>query len=140
MGKLGAIIGVILFVVLFWDDIVRGGSFYLFASVLGGVIFGGIIGKLLGIIMKVFSNIGSNPLGLCNSCQGIQLEGMTVRGLVNSEVFNEFDGKTVLIFHLFDRNGCQSCKEKAKNHLQDFVNTRGLNFDVDRYYNSVRNR
>ena len=55
MGKIGAFIGAILFIILFRGDISRGGGFYLFSAVLGGVIIGGIAGSLLGFILKLFS-------------------------------------------------------------------------------------
>ena len=62
MGKLGAIIGAIIFVILFRGDIASGGGFYLFSAVIGGVIFGGIIGKLLGFIMGLFSKAREKEL------------------------------------------------------------------------------
>ena len=81
----------------------------------------------------------NNPLGMCNSCLSINLGEFNIRTLVNKGVFNTLDGKSVLIFRLFMYNGCFSCKEKAKNHLQSFVSSHGHDFDVEVFYNRCKN-
>ena len=105
-------------------------------------------GPLIGIAFKAIMGKIANEqergmneyLGMCSGCLGIQLEGATIREFVKKEIFNEVDGKAALLFHLFEKNGCDSCKQKAKNHLQDFVNRHGIGLDVEKFYNNLQKR
>ena len=97
-----------------------------------------IVGIIVSICLIISANIvKSNPLDMCNSCLNIWLGSMTIRKLIDSDIFQTLDGKSVLVFHLFHHNCCTNCKVNAKNHLQTFVNSKGLNFDVEKYYNSL---
>ena len=163
-GPLGSLIGAVVGIII--GVIIAGKSFMrqvIVRRIVGGVIgllvgsgiglifgslwsnIGAVVGIIIGVIIAGFiadsGESSSNPVGLCNSCLSIQLSGMTIRGLINDdEVFNSLDGKSVLIFHLFDKNGCYSCKEKAKDHLQAFVNRHDIGFDVEKFYNGCRDK
>jgi len=82
--------------------------------------------------------VSRNPLELCKSCLAIKLEGMTLHQFLNRKIFKSFDGKSILLFHLFTHNGCDSCKQTAKSHLQYFVNANKIAFDVEQYYDNCR--
>jgi hypothetical protein len=127
-----------------------GGVVGFFIGGLVGSIFGDIgmlIGVIIGIMIGIssggssgsYSSSGSSSgssLGLCSSCLGIQLHGMTVRGLVSGEAFDSFEGKLALLLHLKDKGGCSSCIDKAKRHAKAFGGP-GADAVVDDFYRNA---
>ena len=98
----------------------------------------GVIGAIIGMVIG--AGAGSRDkkaISLCGKCLDIQLEGMTVRGLISSDIFRDMDAKAVLILHLFNYGGCDDCKRKAIAHARAFAHANGIDFNVDRFVNSI---